>query len=54
MMVPDRAVSFLIGKQGATVISMEKQSKTRLEFAKVTAISRPALQNTPLVCLPAC
>ena len=33
--VPDRAVSFLIGKQGCNVQAIEKQSKARLEFAKV-------------------
>lgn len=33
--VPDRAVRFLIGKQGQTVSALEKQSKAKVEFAKV-------------------
>lgn len=33
--VPNRAVSFLIGKAGQTVSTLEKQSNAKVEFAKV-------------------
>lgn len=38
--VPNRAVSFLIGKAGQTVSTLEKQSNAKVEFAKVRIVSR--------------
>ena len=33
--VPDKAVKFLIGKQGAAISTIQKQSKAHFDFAKV-------------------
>jgi len=35
MTVPDKAVKFLIGKQGAAIGSIQAQSKAHFDFAKV-------------------
>lgn len=44
MTVPDGAVRFCIGKQGASISMIQKQSRAHFDFAKVTTLGLLALK----------